>query len=59
MTLGRFAPSAPLTLGVELELQIVNTHDYDLVSSAPDLLRMLAKKRKPWDVKPEITMSMI
>jgi len=59
MTPGMFASSAPLTLGVELEMQIVNTHDYDLVSSASDLLRMLAKKKQPWDVKPEITMSMI
>ncbi len=59
MTLGIFASSPPLTLGVELEMQIVNTHDYDLVSSAPDLLRMLSKKKQPWDVKPEITMSMI
>ncbi|NDU86550.1 MAG: glutamate--cysteine ligase [Ferrovum sp.] len=59
MALGLFKSSSPLTLGVELELQIVNTHDYDLVASAPDLLRLLAKKKKPWDVKPEITMSMI
>jgi carboxylate-amine ligase len=59
MVLGTFKASAPLTLGVELELQIVNTHDYDLVASAPDLLRLLAKKKKPWDVKPEITTSMI
>lgn len=27
--------SRPLTLGVELELAIVNTHDYDLTPSAP------------------------
>ncbi len=59
MTIGPFMSSAPLTLGVELELQIVNTHDYDLVASASDLLRVLEKKKQPWDVKPEITMSMI
>ncbi len=30
MTLEAFAPSQPLTLGVELELQLLSTHDYDL-----------------------------
>ena len=33
MALAQFAESRSLTLGVELELQIVNTHDYDLVGS--------------------------
>lgn len=59
MTLGPFARSESLTMGVELELQIVNTHDYDLVSSAPDLLRLLARRKVPWDIKLEITESMI
>ncbi len=59
MTPGIFAASSPLTLGVELELQLVNTHDYDLTSSASDLLRLLTRNKKSWDVKPEITMSMI
>ena len=31
MGLPPFATSRPLTLGIELELQRVNTHDYDLV----------------------------
>ncbi len=59
MGLGAFARSEALTLGVELELQLVNTHDYDLVSAAPDLLRFLSRRKLPWDIKPEITMSMI
>ena len=59
MGLGPFAQSEALTLGVELELQLVNTHDYDLVGSAPDLLRLLSRKGATWDIKPEITMSMI
>lgn len=59
MGLGPFARSEALTMGVELELQLVNTHDYDLVGSAPDLLRLLGRKGVSWDIKPEITMSMI
>ena len=59
MALAQFAESRSLTLGVELELQIVNTHDYDLVGSAADLLRALAKRKLPGDVKPEMTVSMI
>jgi len=38
-----FADSRALTLGVELELQIVNTHHYDLTPSAADLLRVLRR----------------
>jgi len=34
-----FKHSEPFTLGVELELQILNRRDFDLSSSAPDLLR--------------------
>ena len=59
MTLGRFSESRSLTLGVELELQIVNRHDYDLTPSARDLLRLMAKHKIPGYVTPEITDSMI
>ena len=54
-----FAQSRSLTLGVELELQIVNTQDYDLSPSAADLLRVLKRDRMPGDVKPEITSSIV
>jgi carboxylate-amine ligase len=57
--LGEFAQSRSLTLGVELELQIVNTHHYDLTPSAADLLRVLKRAGVPGDVKPEITTSMV
>jgi carboxylate-amine ligase len=54
-----FKPSTPLTLGVELELMVLNTHDYNLVRGAPDLLARLEKVQLDGEVKPEITESMI
>lgn len=59
MTLASFTPSEPLTMGVELELQLVSNHDFDLVPQAEDLLRELQGHTGAWDVKPEITRSMI
>ena len=59
MPLEPFRASASLTLGVELELQLVNPADFDLSASASDLLHLLARSRFPGDVKPEITESMI
>ena len=59
MMLESFAKSRPLTMGVELELQLVNLHDYDLVGAAPDLLRYVEKKKVTLDIKPEMTISMI
>ncbi len=59
MSLGTFATSRALTLGVELELQIVNTQDYDLAPQAGDLMRLMKDRKIPGDVKPEITRSMI
>ena len=35
--------SAALSLGVELELQLVNTHDYDLAPYSDDMLRLMAQ----------------
>ena len=54
-----FTPSAGLTLGVELELQLVQSHDYDLARDAAELLARLDKVKLPGAVKPEITESMI
>src|SRR3979409_696429 len=54
-----FAASDPLSLGVELELMVLNTHDYNLVRGAPDLLARLEKMKLPGEVKPEITESTI
>lgn len=59
MTLEAFATSEPLTLGVELELQLVNTHDYDLAPYASDMLRLMLKHDLPGTVVPEMTRSMI
>jgi glutamate---cysteine ligase / carboxylate-amine ligase len=54
-----FKPSQPLTIGVELELQIVNTRDWNLTRGASDLLGAVAKAKHTGEVKPEITESMI
>ena len=59
MSLQSFAASKAFTLGVELELQIVNCHDYDLAPGAVDLLRLTSRRKLAADVKPEITSSMI
>jgi carboxylate-amine ligase len=54
-----FTPSAGMTLGVELELQLVRPHDLDLARDAGELLARLEKRKLPGAVKPEITESMI
>jgi carboxylate-amine ligase len=54
-----FGASAALSVGVELELQLVRPHDLDLSRDAADLLRRLDKRKLPGAVKPEITESMI
>ena len=59
MPLEAFKSSEPLTMGVELELQLVGTLDFDLAPRAEDLLRALQQHTGSWDVKPEITRSMI
>ncbi len=59
MPLQDFATSESLSLGVELELQLISTHDQDLVPQAQDLLRETARHTGAWDIKPEIARSMI
>ena len=59
MSLEAFQKSAALSLGVELELQLVNTHDFDLAPYAEDMLRMMSKIQLPGAVVPEMTSSMI
>jgi len=54
-----FTKSDALTFGVELELMVLNTRDFNLTRGAPDLLARLAKAQLPSEVKPEITESMI
>lgn len=57
--LQNFETSEPLTLGVELELQLVNTNDYDLAPYATDMLRLMQRHSLPGSVVPEMTRSMI
>ena len=57
--LGEFASSQALTLGVELELQLLNTHHYDLTPYAPDMLALLKNTPVPGSIVPEVTASMI
>ena len=59
MKLEEFRSSTPLTLGVELELQLIGLDDYDLAAASPDMLALLESKPFPGTVMPEITESMI
>jgi len=54
-----FKPSAPLSIGVELELQLVRPRDLDLSREAAELLARLERRKLPGAIKPEITESMI
>ncbi|MDH5204906.1 MAG: YbdK family carboxylate-amine ligase [Hylemonella sp.] len=59
MPLDAFTPSTPLTLGVELELQLISLSDFDLVGASDDMLELLSRAPFPGHVMPEITDSMI
>lgn len=59
MPLEPFKTSAALSMGVELELQLVSLSDFNLTASSPDLLHLLNRKPFPGTVMPEITESMI
>lgn len=48
-----------LTMGVELELQLVHLHHFNLAMEAEDYLRRLSEVAHPGEIKPEITQSMI
>jgi carboxylate-amine ligase len=54
-----FHTSPGHTLGVELELQLEQSHDLYLARDAAELLARLEKLQLPGAVKPEITESMI
>ncbi|MGZ5198898.1 MAG: YbdK family carboxylate-amine ligase [Telluria sp.] len=59
MPLQAFSSSESLTMGVELELQLVSLSDFDLVAASPDMLELLGRAPFPGNVTPEITQSMI
>lgn len=46
-------------MGIELELQLVDLHNFNLVMEAKDFLRRLSKTLHSGEIKPEITQSMI
>jgi glutamate---cysteine ligase / carboxylate-amine ligase len=54
-----FKTSNPLTIGVELELQLINLQNYNLAREANDFLRRLNEINHVAVIKPEITESMI
>lgn len=59
MPLEPFKASQALSLGVELELQLVSLGDFDLTPASPDMLELLERQPFPGNVTPEITESMI
>jgi len=54
-----FRPSAALSVGVEIELQILNSRDYNLARDAADLIALIEQSPLTGAVKPEITESMV
>lgn len=54
-----FKPSTALSMGVELELQLISTRDCDLTRGASDLLAIIERNPDAGDIKPEMTESMI
>lgn len=54
-----FKASSEVSIGVELELQIINPHTYGLISRAKDLIRIIKESPHQKRIKPEITQSMI
>jgi carboxylate-amine ligase len=57
--LDSFASSNAFTIGVELEVQIVNTHDYNLTKAATELLSGVKEHDFVGAIKPETTEGMI
>jgi glutamate---cysteine ligase / carboxylate-amine ligase len=47
------------SIGVELELQLINLQNFDLAMEAKDFLRRLSKTSHLGEIKPEITLAMI
>jgi glutamate---cysteine ligase / carboxylate-amine ligase len=54
-----FANSRLGTMGIELELMVLDRLTYDLLPAAPDILRLLDMQAKQWVATPEITTSML
>lgn len=54
-----FASSKPFTMGIELELQLVNRRNYNLATDALDLLAWIKPRDLQKQIKLEITQGMI
>ena len=54
-----FTKSAPYTMGIELELQLVNRRNYNLATDALDLLAWIEPRDLQKQIKLEITQGMI
>lgn len=54
-----FADSRLGSMGIELELMVLDRLTYDLLPAAPDILLLLDKQKKAWVATPEITTSML
>src|SRR3990167_4152924 len=54
-----FQKSESLSIGIELELQLVDLHNFNLVMEAKDFLRRLSRVLSTYNIKQEIKQSMI
>lgn len=54
-----FKSSPDVSIGVELEFQIINPNNFDLTSRAKDLIKNIKESSYQKKIKPEITQSMI
>jgi carboxylate-amine ligase len=54
-----FSRSRMGTMGIELELMVLDRLTFDLMPAAPDILRLLDMQEKQWVATPEITTSML
>ncbi|MFG7477640.1 glutamate-cysteine ligase family protein, partial [Enterobacter hormaechei] len=59
MPLPDFKSSEPYTLGIELELQVVNPPGYDLSQDSSALIAAVKDEIKGGEVKHDITESML
>lgn len=54
-----FKTNTQLTMGIELELQLINLHTLNLAMESKDFLRRLEQSDCPGEIKPELAQSMI
>jgi glutamate---cysteine ligase / carboxylate-amine ligase len=59
MSILPFTSSTPFTMGIELELQLVNRRNYNLATDAVDLLEWIEPRKLQDQIKLEITQGMI